>query len=138
MYVEFFDVDLIVFLNDWINFLVWLFVCGWNGEEVICWIVLDFMNWWNFFDWNWGLLLDIIFIGIFWCVNSVCKVLIVVLFVMFYILKIFGYFECVFIIIRNMVFWNGLVKFMCNWCYVFGGKFYGCIGVVEGVFWIFL
>lgn len=49
------------------------------------------MNLWNFFDWNWMLLLDIYFICIIWGVNNICK-----LFVILFVVDILLFWLCIF------------------------------------------
>lgn len=90
-------------------FFVFLFDVGWYGVDLMWCILFFFKNVLNFLDINWGLLLEIIFIGSLYEENRYFKVLIVFFEVVEVIIIILIYFEYVFIIIRNMCCIKGLV-----------------------------
>lgn len=90
-------------------FFVFLFDVGWYGVDLMWCILFFFKNVLNFLDINWGLLLEIIFIGSLYEENRYFKVLIVFFEVVEVIIIILIYFEYVFIIIRSMCCIKGLV-----------------------------
>lgn len=90
-------------------FFVLLFDVGWYGVDLMWCILFFFKNVLNFLDINWGLLLEIIFIGSLYEENRYFKVLMVFFEVVEVIIIILIYFEYVFIIIRNMCCIKGLV-----------------------------
>lgn len=112
MFFVLFLLYFMVCLKVWIKCFVSLLLDGWYGDVLMCFMLLVFKNFLNFFEVNCGLLLFIIVIGSLFLENMVFRILIVWVDVVVFIFIIFGYFEFEFIIIRNIYFKNGFVKFM--------------------------
>lgn len=65
LFVYFFNMFFIIFMV----FLINLFDFGYNGLDVWCWKLYDFVNLLNLVDLNCGLLLLNIILGMFWFEN---------------------------------------------------------------------